>query len=191
MDFDKVISKRKSTHSFSSKKVSWKAVLDAVDSAAQGPYAGNINHLHFIIIEDPDTIEKIAKAADQSWIQNASIVTVVMSEDVFLERLYDDRGRVYGKQSAGAAINTFILKLTDLGIGSCWVGGFDNDAVKEILDIPKKAEVEAIIPIGYDSNPGKKKTKKKVEKVIFWEGWDRWKRPAFYKEPSTHDADST
>lgn len=190
MDFDKVIEKRRSVHSFSSKKVSWKAVLDAVDAAAQGPFAGNINHLHFIIIENPDTIAKLAKTTEQDWIAKASIAIVVMSEDKHIEKIYGERGRIYGKQESGAAINTFILKLTDLGVDSCWIGAFDDEAVKSLLDIPGDAEVEAIIPIGYASTKGEKKRKKKIEKIIFWEGWDRWKRPSFYKEPSTHDVDN-
>jgi nitroreductase len=42
-----------------------------------------------------------------------------------------------------------VLAATDLGLGTCWIGAFDNAKVKEILEIPENIKVVAMTPIGY------------------------------------------
>jgi nitroreductase len=184
MDLDKVVEKRHSVRSFKDKKVSWKDVMTAIDSALQGPFAGNMNNLKFIIVENTEKIKNIANHSQQSWISESGILIVVCSDDSFLEKQYGDRGTVYSKQQAGATINTLLLKLTDLGLGNCWVGAYADEYVKRELDIPSDIQVEAIIPVGYE-NPSKirkKPSKHTLERAINWEKWGKNKRPAFFQD---------
>jgi len=182
MEFDSVIKKRKSTDRFKNKKVSWKDVLEAIDAANQGPFASNHNHLKFVIVEEPEMINKIAKACDQLWINKAGILVVATSEDKHLEKMFGERGRIYSRQQAGAAISTFLLKITDLKLSSCWVGSYDDHELRLLLEIPEDCQIEAILPIGYDENKSAKKKKKSLESTIFWEKWDVKKRPEFFEE---------
>jgi len=184
MELDKTIKQRKSTRAFKPKKVQWKKVLEAIDAANQGPFAGNTNNLHYIIVEDKNSIEKLAKHSHQTWISNAPILIAICSDDTHLENLYGERGRVYSKQQAGAAINTILLKLTEQKLANCWVGAFTDEFVKNALGIPAHIQVEAIIPIGYEKKTEKKKKKKKqLENTLFWESWETKKRPTILKEP--------
>jgi len=189
MELNRVIEKRHSTRSFGKKQASFKDVMLAIDYALQGPFAGNMNNIKFIIIENPETISRIAKCADQDWIADASIAVAVCSNDKFLEKQYQERGIVYSRQQAGAAIMTFLLKLTDLELDSCWVGAFNDEPLRNTLDIPSDINVEAIIPIGHE-NPIKKREKPEkhaLEKAIYWEKWNKSKRPAFFEDPDiTH-----
>ena len=185
MEFNSVIKKRKSSNSFADKKPSWKYALDAIEAANQGPFAGNNNNLKFLIIEDEDTIKKISKLAEQSWINQSQLLILVCSDDTHLENLYGHKGRVYSRQQAGAAIQTIILKLTDLNLASCWVGAYSDEILKEILKIPQHIQVEAIIPIGYESKTHSKKKprKKALDTTIYGENWEKDKRPPMFKEP--------
>ena len=182
MEFDKVIDARKSVRSFKGKVPSFKDIIEAVDSACKGPFADARNHLSFIIIETEKTIEKLAELSNQPWISQAPTLVVVCSDDTNLENMHGDRGRVYSRQQSGAAIITFMLKLTDLGIDSCWVGSYSDESIKQILKIPMHIQVEAIIPVGYEKEKSKKKEKKDVERALNWEEWGRGKRPSFSEE---------
>lgn len=191
MDFDKVVEKRHSVRSFKDKKASWKDAMTAIDSALQGPFAGNMNNLKFIIVENAEKIKNIANHSQQSWISEASLLIVICSDDSSLEKQYEERGTVYSRQQAGAAINTMLLKLTDLGLGSCWVGAYADEYVKRELDIPSDIQVEGIIPVGYE-NPSKirkKPTKHTLERAINWEKWGKNKRPAFFQDPNISHKD--
>lgn len=189
MEFDKVIEKRHSVRSFKDKKASWEDVMEAIDSAIKNPFAGNQNNIRFIIVENPETIKRLAKFAEQAWIEQAGIVIVVCSNNTHLEKLYGDRGKIYSRQQAGALIQTLILKLTDLGLATCWVGAFSDELVEQLLKIPEDNRIEAIIPVGYEKpEKGKehKPRKKELANAIFWEQWYSTKRPMLFA-PSKRD----
>ena len=141
MEFDIVIKKRRSVKEFKSKKASWKLILEAIDTALQGPFAGNHNFLKFLITEDPETIKFIAHQCDQIWISQVETLVLVLSDDKHLENIYGDRGRIYSRQQAGAAIQTMLLKLVDLGLSSCWIGSYDDDSIRNKLKIPQDIQI--------------------------------------------------
>lgn len=188
MDFDKIISKRTSVTSFTSRVPSWKDAMLAIDAALQGPFAGNKNNLKFIIVESKNTINKLAKHAEQDWIADSRLAIVVLSDDSVLEDMYGERGRVYSRQQAGAAINTIILKLVDLGLASCWVGAYDDSLVRDALKVPNKFQVEAIIPIGYPTSKSpKKKRKVSLSAAVNWEEFGMIRRPTATEEHELKD----
>lgn len=185
MKLDEAIKKRRSIRDFSHKKVKWADLLEAIDAALQAPFAGNINNLKFLIISEQETKNEIAKQAEQNWISNAPYLIMVCSNEAKLEKLYDTRASTYSKQQAGAAIQNILLKLTDLKIGSCWVGSYQDEIIKQILKIPENIKVEAIIPVGYPSGKIKSVEKQKLENVLNWEKWDQTRKPTIFDEPKT------
>jgi nitroreductase len=182
MNFDKVIEERHSSRSFKPKRVAFGDILEAIDAAIKGPFAGNINNLKFVIVESEKTIKTLSKHANQTWINEASAVIVVCADDTLLEKQYGKMGGDYSRQQAGAAVNTLILKLTDLGINSCWVGAFDYEITKELLKIPQNIRIEAMIPVGYEKGKAKKEHKIELESLIRWEDWNERNRPSIFQE---------
>src|SRR3989338_8403061 len=130
MEFSKVVKKRKSVNAFSGKKASWKDVLEAIDDAIQGPFAGNHNNMRFLIVEDSEMIKELAGLCEQNWISESGLLVVVCSDDTHLENIYGERGGIYSRQQAGAAIQTLLLKLVDLGLSACWVGAYSDKDIK-------------------------------------------------------------
>lgn len=183
MEFDTLIAKRRSVRSFKRKQASWRDIVEAIDTARNIPLAGNDPTIRFLVTLDEETIEKLADFADQTWINEASIVIVVCSDDSMLEKQYGERGRIYSRQQAGAAIQTLLLKLVDLGLATCWVGAYDDHKIRRLLDIPEKIQIEAIIPIGYEKLAPSKKYKRSLKGVTFWEKWNQSEIPSFFKEP--------
>ncbi|MEK6888896.1 MAG: nitroreductase family protein [Nanoarchaeota archaeon] len=184
MELNHVLDKRHSVRHFTNKKVPWRDAIEIVDAATKTPIAGGRNHLRCIIIEESETINALAKLADQSWMAHASIIIVITSDDKSLEAMYGDRGRIYSRQQAGAAIQNALLKATDLGIGACWIGAYDDHKIRHLLKISKSSQIEALIPLGYE-NPSshKPRTKKReLENFIRWENFETSKRPSMYKE---------
>ena len=183
------IESRSSIRDFSNKKVKFDLVLEAIDAANQAPFAGNINNLKFLIVETQENKNLIAEYAQQYWINEAQWIVIVCSEFKKLEELYQDRAQMYAKQQAGAAIENMLLRITDLGLASCWVGAFADDGIKAHFKIPDNWEIEAIIPIAYPKNKNSKHSRKiKLESKIFWEKWNIDKKPRSYpnKDSSTY-----
>ncbi len=179
------IEKRRSIRKFKDKKVKWSDVLEAIDSALKAPLAGNINTLKFIIVADQKTKNELAKYADQDWISDADIVAVACSDETHLKTIYEDRSSNYSKQQVGAAIQNFLLRITDLGLSSCWIGAFLESEIKTILHIPEHVNVEAILPVGYADEKPKLTKKESLENCIYWDFYGIKKRPTLIKDPKT------
>ncbi len=184
MSFDDLVRSRRSVRGFiPGKRPGWRLVVDAVDAANQIPMAGNIPFLRFVMVEDSDTISKIAEASQQSFISDASYVIAVCSNTEQLKRNFDSKGEVFAHQEAGAAIQNFLLKITDSGLASCWIGYFSDKIVKKLLDVPKDWDIEALLPVGFASpnvigiKPSRDDTiKPKISDSLFFENFKTNKR---------------
>lgn len=95
---------------------------------------------------------RIARAAlNQSFIAEAPL-TVVACVDHRVAYRYGERGiNLYCIQDVAASIQNMLLTAYEMGLGSCWVGAFREDEVKESLRLSGNLRAVAIIPIGYPS----------------------------------------
>jgi len=171
MDLDKTIKKRHCVRKFKTKKPGWEKIAKALEAASKAPLAGNIPTVKFVVVFDKDKIEKLAQAATQSFIGAAQYVVVVCSDPTQCKRSYGERAERYCKQQAGAAIENFLLKITEMKLASCWVGAFSDTTVKDILRIPDHIEIEAILPVGYEMGKCTARKKPNLDDCIFFNTW--------------------
>ncbi len=158
MDLDKAIKSRSSVRKFKSKKPDWRDIIECIDSARFVPSAGGNYTLKFILVDNPESIQKIAEACQQDFIATAHYVVVVCSNPERLKNAYGKQGENYSRQQAGAGIQNFLLKIEEAGLSTCWIGYFVESQIKRELKVPEEVNVEAVFPIGFEFE--KKRTKK-------------------------------
>jgi nitroreductase len=172
MGFDSLAKKRHSVRKFTSRKPDWRKIILALDIASQAPLSGNVNTRKYILVDEKEKIEKLADAAQQPFIKNAFYVVVFCSDISKTKIAYKERAEKYSRQQAGAAIQNFLLKLTEYGMSTCWIGAFHDTTVKRILKIPEDIEVEAFFPIGYELGKSKPKPKPELNNNIFFNEYE-------------------
>lgn len=151
MELKEAISKRHSTRSFSTKKVKLADALYVLDSAIHAPSAGGVNTIKLILVDNAETIKELAKVSFKNeFLAEAPYLIVVCSDLKQKKNLYGTKGAYYAAQEAGAAIQNMLLRIEDLGLASCWVGSYDENVVKRILEIKENYRVEAMLPLGYE-----------------------------------------
>ena len=173
MDFWQVLKLRHSVRRFKDKEVSDDLIKKILEAAILAPSAGNIQDWRFIIIENEKIKIKIAEMAlGQTFISRAPVVIIVCSDLAEIESAYGQRGReLYSAQNTAAATQNLLLAVTALGLGACWVGGFDEARVSEILDLDENWRPLAVVPIGYPSDRELEiHSRKKLSKVVKWIG---------------------
>ena len=69
------------------------------------------------------------------------------------------------------AIDHMTLKAVEEGLGTCWIGAFDEGEVKKILDIPEKVKVVSLLPIGYPEYVPSRTPRKMPEEITVFEKW--------------------
>lgn len=175
MSVDKLIKARRSIREFKSTKPNWRTIIECIDSTRYSPMAGNNFSLKFILVDNKEKIKQLAEASQQDFISKTHYVVVVCSSPKRTEILYEERGKKYLRQQAGAAIQNFLLKLTESKLATCWVGHFIDDQIKEILSIPEDIEVEALFPIGYASKKPKDKRIIELDTILYFNEYDNKK----------------
>lgn len=172
MNLNKLIQSRKSVRKFKNKKPNWRDILECLDTMRYAPMAGNNFSLKFILVDDMEKIAKLANAAQQPFIAKAKYVVVVCTNPSRTVNSYEKRGEIYCRQQAGAAIQNFLLKIEEKGLSTCWVGAFVDKIVKEILNIPKDINVEALFPIGYEfEKPRTRKIKIDMDRILYFNSY--------------------
>ncbi len=177
MELDKAIKERKTIRKFKKLDVPWYFVAQCLDSAIYAPNSGNIQNWHFIIVRAKEKKEKLVKLCEgQDWALNAPVLIVVCAELSKIRRMYDVRGEaLYSVQNCAAAIQNLLLTAYALGLGTAWIGAFDEQGIKELLNIPADVRPQAIIPLGYSDDKSEKPVRQPLDNVVSFEEYGKRK----------------
>jgi nitroreductase len=104
--------------------------------------------VRYIIVDDKDQLEKLSSFG-QKWLVNAPMAIVVFIKPK--KSGVNTNGLSYFPVDAAIALHQLILAATNEGLGTCWIGYFDEEKSKEVLNLPKKARIIGMTPLGYSS----------------------------------------
>ncbi len=152
MDVLEAILRRRSIRRFKERNIKKEEVAEILKAARWTPSAGNRQPWEIIVVRDRDLIEELAEISlEQDWMKSASLIFVVCLNEELAEGSYGKRGvEVYGMQATGALIENMLLRITEMGLGACWVGSFDEDRVEDLIKThEEKVRPVAMIPVGY------------------------------------------
>jgi len=149
MDFYEVIRTRRSIRSYKPDPIPEEVLSRVLDAARIAPSGSNRQPWKFIIVKDKTLKRRLVTAcANQGFIGEAPIVIVACGYNI-----HYNRGGYMGDMSmlvdVSIAFTHLILAARAEGLGTCWIGSFNNDEVKKILGIPDDVNVVAITPLGY------------------------------------------
>lgn len=171
MDVLEAIKTRRSIRSFTDKPVPEDLITIILDSARYAPSAGNIQPWELIIVKKQETKDLLSRAAlGQGFIADAPVVIVVCADQRRSTMGYGDRGaNLYCIQDTAACIQNMLLTAHSLGLGACWVGAFNEEAVRSILSIPSGVRPLAILPIGWPSRIPPMRNKRALHEILHYE----------------------
>ena len=166
MDVKDAIQKRRSVRSFKDRKVSRSKIEELLESVRMAPSASNRQDWKFLVVDDHATREKLYSAAKrQEFVREAPVVIAGVATEPDKEMTCKVRP---GTVDLAIALDHLTLQAAEEGLGTCWIGAFDQKKTKEILNLPKEYKVIALMPLGYPNHELKKgKKQRKPLKAIF------------------------
>ncbi len=173
MDTEECVKTRRSIRKYKDKPVDWDTITHILGAGKFAPSAGNIQNWKFVVVRKEEVIKKLAEASfDQDWMEDAPVHIVVVGEPEKVARFYGARGeRLYTIQSCAAAVENMLLVANELGLGSCWVGAFDESKVKRALNMPEGVIPQAIITIGYADEKPELPARIELEHQVYLDKW--------------------
>lgn len=179
------IKSRRSIRHFKDQDIPEEAVDALIESVRWAPSAGNLQSRKFYFVTNGGVKNKLAGAAGnpgpvvkvkklvktvlgRDFVSSAPLVVVACLDRRISER-YGDRGvHLYAIQDVAVSVMSMMLVAHDLGLGSVWVGAFNENDVTEIMKLPGNLRPVAMVPVGYPAAiPGPTPRIAKEEAVEF------------------------
>ena len=170
MNVLEAIKTRKSIRSYKDQPVEESKLTAILEAARLAPSASNRQEWRFVIVRDPETRKKIAQiAGSQEFIAEAPVVIVACAEtDGRIMRC----GQACYPIDVAIALDHITLAAVELGLGTCWIGHFDEAAVKELLGIPSQIRIIELMPLGYPVDPSPiEKNRFPLSTIVKYEHW--------------------
>lgn len=165
MELKKAVFSRRSVRTFSDKPLEAEKLEEIVKAGIWAPTGGNAQPWEFIIVTNPGTM-KLIKTVSPGLLGNPSACIAVCSDIPGNISKMGAVGEVLAVMDCSMAAENIMLSAVDLGIGSCVIRSFNQDAVREVLKAPENIMPELLITLGYfEGNPGNPKRR---ENVIHW-----------------------
>jgi nitroreductase len=122
------------------------------------PSANNSQNWEFVFVSDPDVKQRLVPACfNQGFIADSSYFIAGVA----------DPGLKWHMVDITIAMTQFTLQATELGYGTCWIGAFSENRVKEVLGVPKNRKVIICMTFGLPSGKSLFRSRKKIEEFVY------------------------
>lgn len=175
MEFKELILKRRSVREYAPTPVPREVIDQCLEAARLAPSACNSQPWSFIVVDDSETLERLVKEGyggiykNNKFVKSAPVIVIMVTEkSTYVAKLGGMiRNVKYNLIDIGIAGEHFALQAEELGIGTCWLGWFNEKAVKKILGLPKSTQVDVMFTMGYPKDTGKipEKIRKPLDKI--------------------------
>ena len=142
------ISTRRSIRQYHPTPISDAQLSRILEAGRLAPSAANRQPWHFLVVTDAAVRQHMGRHVYQrDWFAEAPVILVVCVDprDAWVR----DDGEAFGAIDATIALQTMILQATEEGLGTCWIGAFNEPAARRILHVPEPIRIIAMTPIGY------------------------------------------
>lgn len=148
-DFLGFLTNRTSVREYEREALSEEEIAYILDCAGTAPSAGNLEAWDVVVISDEEIRLALADAAfGQSHIEKAAVIFAVCTNYVRSMSRYGERGILYAVQDATIACTYMMLAAHARNLHSCWTGAFEEEGVRDILQLPQHVRPIALLAVG-------------------------------------------
>ncbi len=167
MELKEIIEKRESVRNYEDIPVPKEKLERVLEAARLAPSASNRQPWKFVVVKERKRRQELAEAANgQAFVGQAAVVIVGVATRP--EHIMSC-GVPSHPVDLAIALDHMTLAAVQEGLGTCWIGAFSQDKVKELLDIPEEYKVVALLPLGFPAEEGKMKTRKFLKEIVCYE----------------------
>jgi nitroreductase len=164
MDVFEAIKERRSVRAYKDTDVEEDKLRIILEAARLAPSASNRQEWKFIVVKNGDTRAKLAEAAyGQQFVGEAPVIIVACATEA---KSIMTCGQPTHTVDVSIACAFMILEACEQGLGTCWLGTFNEDEVKKILGIPDDMRVVTMLPLGYPDESPTPKPRKGVGQIV-------------------------
>ncbi|NMB79068.1 MAG: nitroreductase [Methanomicrobiales archaeon] len=171
-EFFGFLTQRSSVRHYSDTPLSDAEIQYLLDCASTAPTAGNLEAWDVVVVTENEVRFALSAAAyDQEHVAQAPAIVVVCANYIRSMSQYGERGILFAVQDATIACTYIMLAAHAAKLQTCWTGAFDEDAVREILELPQHVRPIALLAVGKGHPPSGLTERMAVDEHIHRESW--------------------
>lgn len=153
MDFFELAKSRWSVRSFQNTPIEEEKLQMILEAGRFAPTAKNCQPQRIYVAKSEEARKKLASVCRCTW--DAPVILVVCYDRERQIKRSLTPGGTTGEMDATIVCTHMMLQAWDLGIGSCWVGYYNDDELASVLGLPEHIQVAALLPMGYPADDAK------------------------------------
>jgi nitroreductase len=169
MNFSDLIQKRYSVRAYEPDPVEDDKLQEVLEAARLAPTAANRQAIQFIVVHTEGREAELGRIYKADWFVQPPLV--ICACGIPAENWVRSDGKNYNDVDVAIAMDHLILTAADLGLGTCWIGAFDPQAAREVLDLPDGVVPIAFTPLGYPADEPRPKERKLLSELVRYERW--------------------
>ncbi|MBT9130917.1 MAG: NADH dehydrogenase [candidate division WS2 bacterium] len=169
MEVTEAILKRRSVRKYKEDKVPDNILEKILQAAQLAPSAKNLQPWRFVVVTDKEIREKLVPAcANQKFVGEAPVVIAGVGINPSLVMRC---GITAQTVDLSIALTQIVLQATELGLGTCFIGAFHQDQVKQVIGIPEEYVVVQVLTLGYPDEEPAPRPRLSLQEIIYKDSW--------------------
>jgi nitroreductase len=162
MDVQDAIKARRSIRKYERKQIPDDVLSSLLEAARLAPSSNNKQRWSMVVVTDDATKHKlVAASGNQKFVGECSAYIVAVC----------DPGASYSAIDIAISLDHLSLRAVELGLGTCWIGFFEADKVRDVLGIPADRDIPVCMTLGYPSAVPSARNRKKPAELFHRERW--------------------
>jgi len=162
------IRKRYSCRAYQERSIEQEKLDIIFEAARLAPSAKNTQDWRFVVVTDKQIKRKVAETTNRPEVfEKAGAIIAACSNSDEIMRC----GQAIGPIDVAIALEHISLQAADLGLGTCWIGSFYADKVRQILGIPNDIIIVELMALGYPADSKPEPKRELIENILCYEKW--------------------
>ena len=163
---------RRSVRKYEETAISDEQINQVLESARYAESWANKQGWHILVVKSPEARAKVAAAIEGNpgakAVGQAPVLLAVCMDPELSGNM---NGKPYYMVDAGILMDHLMLAAADLGLGTVFIGAFDEDKVRPVLGVPEQYRIVGLTPLGVPSKMPGERPRNELEDIVHWETW--------------------
>jgi nitroreductase len=162
------IKKRYSCRAYQDRPIEQEKLDKIFEAARQAPSAKNLQDWRFVVVTDKKRKQQVAECTNHGegfGRAGAMIAACSICKDTMR------CGQQIAPIDVSIALEHIALVATDLGLATCWIGSFDTEKVRQVLEIPKDIAIIELMALGYPADGRRQTTREPTKNIVCFDKW--------------------
>ncbi len=162
MDVAAAIQKRRSIRKYKNEEIPKELLMQILEMARLAPSGANRQPWQLVVVTDAKKRKALVPICkDQKFVAECSAFIVGI----------DDPMQKWARVDIAIAMEHIALAAADKGLGTCWVGAFDQEKLGAALGVPKGMVVTVCMTLGFPDEAPEARTRKNMNELVHWENY--------------------